>query len=591
MIAGLKPSRVAIVPAESEPTLAVGGDLVLGPAAEFTVEMTEGISTSGGLVASPTSKGPIGSHFLTEIARASLERATRLTNSVGAWTQAGFAFLAAHDVGGARHAFETALSFDPSAENAKLGLARTAHEEGRSDEAAEMLSELLSTSPRTTEIRVSLALVFVSVGRLKEALDLLDNEPSDPTKAPTLLAVRGGVRFMLNDLSGAVSDLRKAVRLKPDWVHARNILGLAELKAGHRTAAERHFRTAVRTGPMNLGAVLNLVRLLRQDQRWEEVLNVIERYWKPGPTPVDLGFHAAEACLAVDDARSARAWLEGILEKGRSADETAAILNNLGVAYAELNLTADAQKAFSDSVEASPTAIAIANFGKLLIESGDVEQAVHWLERWWATPGFDGLDLGLTLAFALMRAQRSDDAIQLAKTLTERPEASERAFALLSALQADGARNYQGAVETALVGLERWPRSIVLMNNLSYALLMSGQPEPASKWLDSINDSSLDREDRVYVTATRGLLALWSGDLPGGRRLYEAALASAGRESLRERVKAKRDLEVARAILRLGKGTTEAVALLKRAASAKPTAQPYASHAEAELRLLTSGGS
>lgn len=45
------------------------------------------------------------------------------------------------------------------------------------------------------------------------------------------------------------------------------------------------------------------------------------------------------------------------------------------------------------------------------------------------------------------------------------------------------------------------------------------------------------------------------------------------------------------AMLRVGQGIPGAVALHKRAASAKPSAEPYVSPAETELRRLTSGES
>jgi tetratricopeptide (TPR) repeat protein len=589
MIAELKPNRVAMVPANRDPTATVGGDTIFGTPSEFTVDMNEVVSTSLVLEPSAHTKVPIGHELLNEIAKSALRRAERLEKSAGAWTQAGFAFLAARNLSEARRAFQAALSLDPEWPSASLGLARTANEEGRSQEAIGILRNLLRSSPSNAEARVSLALVFVSSGRLKEALELLEADVPDASKWPTLLAARGGVRLMLNDIGGAVSDLRKVVRIRSDWVHARNILGLAELRAGRQIAAERHFRAAVRTGPMNVGALLNLARLLARGKRYEELLNAIERYWRPGPIPVELGLHAAEACLALDDARGARAWLEGIRDRGRTPVEAAIILNNLGVAYSELGFMAEAQREFQRAIESSPNDTAIANYGKLLLESGKTGEAIEWLTGWWRRPGFESLDLGLTLAFALMHAQRSEDAIELARTLTARAEAGERAFGLLSALEADGASDYAAAVETALAGLRQWPDSTLLKNNLSYALLMGGQPERAARYLDAIDDSSLDRVDRVYVTATRGLLALWKTDLVEGRRLYEAALALAGRESLRERVKAKRDLEVARAMLRLGQGIPDAVALLKRAASAKPSAEPYVSHAETELRRLASG--
>ena len=394
---------------------------------------------------------------------------------------------------------------------------------------------------------------------------------------------------MLGDDKGAISDLRKAVRLKPSWVQARNILGLAEMRAGRLTSAERHFRAAVRVGPLNSSAALNLVGLLARARRWNDVLSSIERYWKPGLAPVPLSRFAAEACLELENPRGSRDWLEAALEKAEAGNERAAVLNNLGVAYTELDLPAEALKAFRRSLDEAASPTTAANLGIVLLESGETGQSVDWLRGRWKRPDFRSREVGMALATALMFAVRHEEAIQVAKELAERADADDRVLGVLSGLLADGTQDYLAAIRYASSGLERWPESVMLKNNLSYALLMAGRHEEAARTLATIDDSTLDRRQRVCVTATRGLLRLWQGDLTEGRRLYAAALESAGREALRERVKAKRDLECARALGRLAGPVPEAIALLRRASEARAGAEPYASHARAEMRRLTAG--
>jgi len=592
MISEVQADRVAIVRSRDESPVRLGGDSFLGPTTEFLVEMAGASSPVVAVHGLRAPREPGGGGFMGQIAGAVRARARKLERSPSAWTQAGFAALAARDLEAARHSFEAALELAPESRNARMGLARTAHDEGLPEEARELLRDLLARSPGDTEAVASLALVLVSEGNLREALALLEGAtPSEAAKYAPLLAARGGIHFLLGDARGAVSDLRKAVRLKPDWVQARTSLGLAELKLGRASTAERHFRAALRVGPLNTGASLNLVGFLCRARRWEDALAIVDRYWKPGAAPVALARYAAEACFALDSPRGARDWLAGALDEGQRGDERAAILNNLGVAYSELDLSSDAENAFLQSIEEIPSATAVANRGKILLETGDIGRAIHWLQGWWERPELRSRDVGVTLAAALSLATRHEDAIRLATELESRPDADEKVFGFLSVLYADGVHDYAAASRYASAGLEKWPESVSLKNNLSYSLLMAGRPTEAARYLDSIDDSVVDHQQRAFVTATRGLLRLWQGDLKEGLRLYELASVFAGRRALRERVKAKRDLEHARALLRLGEERTvpHARALLRRAGEAGAAAEPYATHARSELRRLQAG--
>ena len=94
---------------------------------------------------------------------------------------------------------------------------------------------------------------------------------------------------------------------------------------------------------------------------------------------------------------------------------------------------------------------------------------------------------------------------------------------------------------------------------------------------------------RVYVTATTGLLALYKNELTSGWNLYEQAISLAGKDSLRIRLKVKRDLEMGRALRRTGAPVAEAKRYFERAAEGPLSARPYVLHAANELKLLRAG--
>ncbi len=589
MIKEIETKAVAPSPRQTASTLTLGSESIFAPASEFVVEITQPEARATRVrQAEVPGVGEPAFLLWTEIADATWQRAQRLAGSAAAWTQAGFAFLAGRNFTAARNAFTSALEIEPKARNARLGLARTSFEDGKSDEARRILLELIEDSPDDIQARVSLAMVLAGEGQADEALKQLQGEVPESHSFALYLAARGGIKFVLGDLRGTVSDLRKVVRLRSDWVHVRNVLGLAELGMGHERAAERQFRAATRIGPMSLEPLQNLVRLLVARSRWDEVLTAVERHWNPSTVPAELGRYAADACLELGDARSARNWLDGLHERSRDAKERAEILNNLGVAYTRLNRLDDAGKAFLRSTNEMPTEIAITNYARTVLEIGNPAGVLEWLAKWRSVP-LGGLGAPKVAAIALMHLGRNEDAVALATRITERPDADEEAFALLSAVYADGVQDSLAAVVSAQAGVQRWPGSTLLANNLAYALLLAGKPEEAARCLEAIDESTVDPERRVYLTATRGLLALWRGDLAIGQRLYEEAARLAGRESLRTKVKVKRDLEVARAMRRLGSADAEVVRLLRRASEGGRSAEPYASQARRELSLLTGG--
>ncbi len=531
---------------------------------------------------------PMVADPMGELASTYRQRAIRLKNSAPAWHQAGYAYLAARDPESARQCFEAALAIDSQSRGSRLGLARVAHEQGRSEEAVEVLRSLITERPDDLAPKISLAVVHATEGRFAEALVLLDEAVSAGDVPASLLATRGGIRFGLGDYRRAVSDLRKASRKKPDWVHVRNLLGLAELRLGRKTAAERHLREALRVGPLSLEPLVNLAGILKTDRRWGELLDLVEQFWSAGPAPIQIVHFVAEACLATDDPRRAVEWLEGASEKARNARERGIVLNNLGVAYSELGKLTDADRAFFASTEAEPSDLAIGNRAKVLLDQGDVPSAIEWLASWQGNPVF-GVSARGTLALGLARAGRYDEAIAQATKLTNEEVEDVGPFLLLTYLYVDAVGDASASVNAALAGLERFPNNARLLNNLAYALLQDGRVEEAADALERIDAAAIqDRSHQTCVTATRGLLALKRGDLPTGRQLYEQAAAIAT-HGLREMVKAKRDLEIGRALITKGGSTHEAIALLERATRYGPSAEPFVSQARAELRLLRPG--
>jgi serine/threonine protein kinase len=122
-------------------------------------------------------------------------------------------------------------------------------------------------------------------------------------------------------------------------------------------------------------------------------------------------------------------------------------------------------------------------------------------------------------------------------------------------LLTDLKHDFESACRVAEEGLERYPLSPLLMNNLAYSLLMGGQTEKARRVLESVPRGVRTRrlDTPTVLAATWGLLYLWEGRVEKGKEQYKAAelLARESRQlELPNTVRQKMHLEIARAYLR-----------------------------------------
>ena len=594
MITEVEANAVAPAPVSAPTEMVVGLDSFFGPVSTVTVE-GQASSLGTHTIESRTAGAQRGEgQLLDDLVKASLARAKRFDQSHRAWSEAGMSCLAAGALSTARFAFGRALKLAPNDRRSLLGMARTCKEAGAIDDAVEVLRGMWAEAPEDPEVVVGLALALGAAGKSAEAKDILERAVPEDVAYAGIFATRGTMRVQDRDFRGAIADLRRAVRLRPDWVHARNVLGIAEACAGNVAAAERRFREAVRVAPSYEPALLNLVRLLTGAERWNEVIDAAERYWTPETASVKLSLFVGNACLAADEVRAARSWLQAAVPKAATSAERGLVLNNLGVAYERLGDSSDAAQAFLASVAAEPKDLPIANYARLLLDDGQHKTAIEWLRGAWENYKVVGPSMQHTLSVALLQLGKYEEAAAVVDELLRSPNPDQNAFALVSGVYVDGLADYTKAERLVRHGLKRWPNEPMLLNNLAYTLLMFGETsrrDEAARLLEALRAMPLSLIELTHVLATEGLLHLWNGDTKAGWRRYEDAAAVAPRASLRERVKAKRDLEMARALMRLGTDPKLVIRLLKRASSAERFGRPYSLHARQELAVVTAASS
>lgn len=106
---------------------------------------------------------------------------------------------------------------------------------------------------------------------------------------------------------------------------------------------------------------------------------------------------------------------------------------------------------------------------------------------------------------------------------------SSRPAALGSYVAATALGDYSASKWFARTGLRANPTSVLLLNNLAFSCLMTGDVDEGAQALGRIHRSTLSQNEAIAHTATQGLLALCRGDRRRGRALYADARERAKR--------------------------------------------------------------
>jgi Tfp pilus assembly protein PilF len=232
------------------------------------------------------------------------------------------------------------------------------------------------------------------------------------------------------------------------------------------------------------------------------------------------------------------------------------LTNNVGVCFDFEGDRKSAARYFSRAIELDPGFAIVAhhNLAKVRFREGQLDQAWKLLEscRERAPENHETIELQ---SMVLEKKKRYDEAIQLMMTEINTGHATEVGYAWASSLLTDAKGDFDSACRIATEGFKKYPLSALLINNLAYSLLMSGQTVRARQVLESMprgmKSNGLDVP--TVLAATWGLLYLWEGDIERGSEQYELAerlACEVPQSELRNIVRQKMHLELARAYLR-----------------------------------------
>ena len=159
--------------------------------------------------------------------------------------------------------------------------------DGKLDEAAATLEELVRRDPPNPVFRASLARVEKQRGRMQRAVELYRDAvaytPDDAHAWYDLASAFGDA----GDMKHAAEAAREALRRDGRSADAHNVLGIVELNEGHAAGAMDEFRKAIDIDPRNARAYNNIGNVARATGRGAEAEQAYQKALALAPAYAD----------------------------------------------------------------------------------------------------------------------------------------------------------------------------------------------------------------------------------------------------------------------------------------------------------------
>ncbi len=223
---------------------------------------------------------------------------------------------------------------------------------GRSWEAEAASRHAIELRPGYTEAHNNLAVALEVQGRLKEALEsalkAIQLTP-DYTEAHINL---GNIRMRMGEIEGAMEAYRQAVKGAPDNSMARANLGSALREAGDLDAAEAECRKAIELSPAFPEAHNSLGNLMIAREDWAQAKDAFQTALKYRPGYLEGHLNMAGVMFKCGDLKGAESKYLDILKDYENLAEAHAGLGVVLLAAGELE---KAVESFREAVKIKPS--------------------------------------------------------------------------------------------------------------------------------------------------------------------------------------------------------------------------------------------
>jgi len=224
------------------------------------------------------------------------------------------------------------------------------HAAGRIDDARRAFERALSVDPTNARAARALAELMRQEGRRQQAIELLRRTIERRPDAEALAAV-GELLVEDGQLPSAAEALRQAVELRPDRPATHFELAMVLTRLGQIDPAIRHLRQCVELNPAGVDAHLHLGVLLAGQNRFAEAEEHLRRALSLSPNRAE-GYYNYGVLQAMQG--KLLPAVEAFERTLALQPKHAAAHNALGQALWSLNRTAEAVRHFRDALRIDP---------------------------------------------------------------------------------------------------------------------------------------------------------------------------------------------------------------------------------------------
>lgn len=181
--------------------------------------------------------------------------------------------------------YTIAIHFDPDLVEAYTNMGVVFDNQGKTNKALTYFKQALTKNPLHAETLYNVAAVYYRMGEFREAVSYyrksIDAKP-DYAEAYNNLGV---ILHKQKQMEEAIDCLREAIRIRQDYAEAYYNLGNVLVGAGRKEDAITQYSRSLELNPSDFRASFNL---LRQLDRWDEALEVLEQTVRSRPNDANL---------------------------------------------------------------------------------------------------------------------------------------------------------------------------------------------------------------------------------------------------------------------------------------------------------------
>ncbi len=398
----------------------------------------------------------------------------------------------------------------------------THREAGRISAAADAWGAALEIDPIYFPALQGLVVLRLEQGRLEEAQELIDEKLLGHDDVAALHYLRAAVATARDDIPVAELSLRRAIELKPDFTVAYRDLGRLYVRNGRVEDALRKLTDALATDPGDETSLMLMATLLQQSGRIDEAVARYEEVLIQKPDFV-TALNNLAYLYAVRDEQSGRA-LQLALRARELAPRDPAVADTLGmIAFQQgsyrwsRTLLSECEAALGNDPEV------MHHLGQACLALGEENEARDYFEKALASnqkyPGHNTAELLIgVLKLPLERVNETHAEI-LQQWLAAMP-ATPPVLARQAALERQRGE-YDVALDLHQQALSIWPEYIPSLVAMTRMHLDRNETEAA---LETARHARSLRPSSPALTFLVGQAAYQSGDYPWALSLYAEAL-------------------------------------------------------------------